>query len=169
VTSLVRLARPGLLHASNALTSRLSRRLLWPSSSGTPTRPLSSPDAAKKRARGGGLEPPMTGPEPVVLPITPPPNGQVGSLADNVAPPQHAQVVAVAGTLAGESGRGDKVMPRWRSSGGRGAAVLFEGAFSGGGQTGQDPLAPEQLERFEQGWADCATGDGQPDRGLRLG
>src|SRR3954467_2968213 len=26
-------------------------------------------------ARGGGLEPPMTGPEPVVLPITPPPNG----------------------------------------------------------------------------------------------
>ena len=27
------------------------------------------------RARGGGLEPPMTGPEPVVLPITPPPKG----------------------------------------------------------------------------------------------
>jgi MFS family permease len=27
------------------------------------------------RARGGGLEPPITGPEPVVLPITPPPNG----------------------------------------------------------------------------------------------
>src|SRR5437764_12788158 len=26
-------------------------------------------------ARGGGLEPPMTGPEPVVLPITPPPKG----------------------------------------------------------------------------------------------
>src|SRR5689334_12334022 len=26
-------------------------------------------------ARGGGLEPPITGPEPVVLPITPPPNG----------------------------------------------------------------------------------------------
>ena len=28
------------------------------------------------RARGGGLEPPKTGPEPVVLPITPPPNGR---------------------------------------------------------------------------------------------
>src|SRR6478672_4810037 len=27
------------------------------------------------RARGGGIEPPITGPEPVVLPITPPPNG----------------------------------------------------------------------------------------------
>src|SRR5690349_15611817 len=27
-------------------------------------------------ARGGGLEPPITGPEPVVLPITPPPNGR---------------------------------------------------------------------------------------------
>src|SRR3954449_12634144 len=26
-------------------------------------------------ARGGGIEPPITGPEPVVLPITPPPNG----------------------------------------------------------------------------------------------
>src|SRR3954470_3055182 len=26
-------------------------------------------------ARGGGLEPPTTGPEPAVLPITPPPNG----------------------------------------------------------------------------------------------
>src|SRR5690606_13197236 len=25
--------------------------------------------------RGGGLEPPITGPEPVVLPITPPPKG----------------------------------------------------------------------------------------------
>ena len=27
-------------------------------------------------ARGGGLEPPITGPEPAVLPITPPPNGR---------------------------------------------------------------------------------------------
>jgi tetratricopeptide (TPR) repeat protein len=27
-------------------------------------------------ARGGGLEPPMAGPEPAVLPITPPPNGR---------------------------------------------------------------------------------------------
>ena len=29
-------------------------------------------------ARGGGLEPPMTGPEPVVLPITPPPKVRSG-------------------------------------------------------------------------------------------
>src|SRR4051794_41084662 len=29
-------------------------------------------------ARGGGLEPPTTGPEPAVLPITPPPNGWTG-------------------------------------------------------------------------------------------
>src|ERR1044071_5666423 len=28
-------------------------------------------------ARGGGLQPPITGPEPGVLPITPPPNGTV--------------------------------------------------------------------------------------------
>ena len=33
-------------------------------------------------ARGGGLEPPITGPEPVVLPITPPPNGAATMLAD---------------------------------------------------------------------------------------
>jgi hypothetical protein len=33
-------------------------------------------------ARGGGLEPPITGPEPAVLPITPPPNGFRVRLAD---------------------------------------------------------------------------------------
>ena len=32
-------------------------------------------DACVLRARGGGLEPPKTGPEPAVLPITPPPKG----------------------------------------------------------------------------------------------
>src|SRR5262245_1681011 len=31
--------------------------------------------AMHRWARGGGLEPPTTGPEPVVLPITPPPKG----------------------------------------------------------------------------------------------
>ena len=34
------------------------------------------PRAIPSVARGGGLEPPKTGPEPVVLPITPPPNGR---------------------------------------------------------------------------------------------
>src|SRR5439155_1572366 len=33
------------------------------------------------RARGRGLEPRITGPEPVVLPITPPPNGRANTLA----------------------------------------------------------------------------------------
>src|SRR4051812_28229727 len=36
---------------------------------------------AKCVARGGGLEPPMTGPEPAVLPITPPPKGGENTLA----------------------------------------------------------------------------------------
>ena len=34
------------------------------------------PREARRLARGGGLEPPITGPEPVVLPITPPPTGR---------------------------------------------------------------------------------------------
>src|SRR5580704_11361540 len=35
-------------------------------------------------ARGEGLEPSITGPEPVVLPITPPPNGWTISVAEVV-------------------------------------------------------------------------------------
>ena len=38
------------------------------------------PGASCEVARGGGLEPPITGPEPDVLPITPPPNGRVATL-----------------------------------------------------------------------------------------
>src|SRR3954471_15191496 len=37
-------------------------------------------------ARGGGLEPPMTGPEPVVLPITPPPKGGVHPSSSRLRP-----------------------------------------------------------------------------------
>src|SRR5580692_4344009 len=37
-------------------------------------------------ARGEGLEPSITGPEPVVLPITPPPNGWTTRLAEPVGP-----------------------------------------------------------------------------------
>src|SRR5262245_25101404 len=33
------------------------------------------PEILCELVRGGGLEPPITGPEPVVLPITPPPKG----------------------------------------------------------------------------------------------
>ena len=40
--------------------------------------------APGKLARGGGLEPPITGPEPAVLPITPPPIGRVFRLAQAV-------------------------------------------------------------------------------------
>ena len=39
------------------------------------------------RARGGGLEPPITGPEPAVLPITPPPNERSLNLADRLRDP----------------------------------------------------------------------------------
>src|SRR5580692_12192853 len=37
-------------------------------------------------ARGEGLEPSITGPEPVVLPITPPPNGWAFRLAERPGP-----------------------------------------------------------------------------------
>src|SRR4051794_18877946 len=35
-------------------------------------------------ARGGGLEPPMTGPEPAVLPITPPPKGGADTIPERL-------------------------------------------------------------------------------------
>src|SRR3954466_11381685 len=41
-----------------------------------------TPGSRRADARGGGLEPPMTGPEPVVLPITPPPIGCRSRLPD---------------------------------------------------------------------------------------
>src|SRR5712691_1858821 len=40
-------------------------------------------------ARGGGIEPPTTGPEPAVLPITPPPIGCPCSV-DRIADPEAA-------------------------------------------------------------------------------
>ena len=46
-------------------------------------------------ARGGGLEPPTTGPEPVVLPITPPPNGQRAMSAGPAVRPSGTAVRAV--------------------------------------------------------------------------
>src|ERR1700761_6863598 len=51
-------------------------------------------------ARGEGLEPSITGPEPVVLPITPPPNGWMIRLAEPVG------VVSAPGAGA-NSGRTD--------------------------------------------------------------
>src|SRR5713101_3985767 len=48
-------------------------RLERAASSATRRRGQTSCEALLLRARGGGLEPPTTGPEPVVLPITPPP------------------------------------------------------------------------------------------------
>src|SRR5437764_10523808 len=42
---------------------------------------------AHRCARGGGLEPPTTGPEPAVLPITPPPKGEGARLPSGVTQP----------------------------------------------------------------------------------
>src|SRR4051794_28510678 len=52
-------------------------------------------------ARGGGLEPPMTGPEPAVLPITPPPNGRVATLeaVTRAVPISTRRHVEAAGSL----------------------------------------------------------------------
>src|ERR1700679_3912767 len=50
-------------------------------------------------ARGEGLEPSITGPEPVVLPITPPPNGWRIRLAEPVG------VVSAPGAGANFGGR----------------------------------------------------------------
>ena len=53
------------------------------------------PDPADPAARGGGLEPPTTGPEPAVLPITPPPNGMLPRAADRLREPdQHTRARA---------------------------------------------------------------------------
>lgn len=50
----------------------------WParSTSGTRSSERARGERAQPSARGGGLEPPMAGPEPAVLPITPPPKGR---------------------------------------------------------------------------------------------
>src|SRR5690606_37388593 len=42
---------------------------------------------ARRSARGGGLEPPITGPEPVVLPSTPPPEGDEAPPGSPPGPP----------------------------------------------------------------------------------
>src|SRR5690606_5869109 len=64
------------------------------------------------RARGGGLEPPITGPEPVVLPITPPPKGDEDPTGSPRSGPTRARPhtwpgrqPAVAAPGAGRSGQ----------------------------------------------------------------
>src|SRR2546430_17338820 len=47
--------------------------------------PAGPQSTAHRCARGGGLEPPTTGPEPVVLPIPPPPKGEGARLPSGVA------------------------------------------------------------------------------------
>ena len=74
-------------------------------------RPRPLDDGARTRTRhgtghrrassGGGIEPPITGPEPVVLPITPPPNGcahDAGADAGVRRSPRRGQSVASPGT-----------------------------------------------------------------------
>ena len=56
------------------------------------------------RARGGGLEPPKAGPEPAVLPITPPPKGPV-RVADR-SPAQPKRTVNPDGRERRGAGRG---------------------------------------------------------------
>ena len=54
-------------------------------------------------ARGEGLEPSMTGPEPAVLPITPPPNGRVCPRADGIIP--HVTTIPEAGSGSSREGQ----------------------------------------------------------------
>src|SRR5580704_18777121 len=60
-------------------------------------------------ARGEGLEPSITGPEPVVLPITPPPNGWAFRLAER--PAAGVRPSGRAGGALNREGLGGK-MPR---------------------------------------------------------
>ena len=50
-------------------------------------------------ARGEGLEPSITGPEPVVLPITPPPNGWTFRLAERTSAPEFGRLARDGGAL----------------------------------------------------------------------
>src|SRR5580693_1322294 len=79
-------------------------------------------------ARGEGLEPSITGPEPVVLPITPPPNGWAVRLAERpmagVRPADRAGARCIAGCPVERciarvsSGAGSEVvgMHRWSAT-----------------------------------------------------
>ena len=73
-------------------------------------------------ARGEGLEPSITGPEPVVLPITPPPNGWTFRLAESPSAPgrRHDQ-----GGGALNPGVPDGMMRRPGSPGGRSGSEVF--------------------------------------------
>ena len=72
------------------------------------TAPAGAPDLLRpggigasrtERARGGGLEPPTTGPEPAVLPITPPPKvGSPGGAATNCSKARSAGAHPVGAT-----------------------------------------------------------------------
>src|SRR5688572_4424289 len=68
----------------------------WPPPPSRPNAPAQEPrhadlgSDAQHAARGGGLEPPTTGPEPAVLPITPPPNGRAATLPNGPSQP-HTQ------------------------------------------------------------------------------
>src|SRR5580692_6294837 len=53
----------------------------WPLDDGA-LRGVGTGDRSRLLARGEGLEPSITGPEPVVLPITPPPNGRMERIPD---------------------------------------------------------------------------------------
>src|ERR1700735_23138 len=65
-------------------------------------------------ARGEGLEPSITGPEPVVLPITPPPNGWAFRLAERPGPGVRPPDTGGGALFQGE---GSGKMPRPGSSG----------------------------------------------------
>ena len=70
-TVMAELVRPGVARSPSGVGAR--PRAERPTFSRGAHRPRCRSRTHRDLARGGGLEPPMTGPEPAVLPITPPP------------------------------------------------------------------------------------------------
>ena len=112
-------------------------------------RSIDTMDAAG--ARGEGLEPSITGPEPVVLPITPPPNGWTFRLADHlhgqIAPPdlggaRRTASSAVECRCPGCPGRtGPEVLGMYRR---RAAAVTWAAWGCRGACLVSPPAAPRE-------------------------
>ena len=85
-----RRARAGTLPTAALARNAPARRNPCPGRDLTPSGSRAIPGGCVRTyevARGGGLEPPITGPEPVVLPITPPPNGRPAILTVGAGAP----------------------------------------------------------------------------------
>ena len=86
---------PGSPERIRTAVSALRGRRPRPLDDGARTSDSTTVPVTVEPARGGGIEPPITGPEPVVLPITPPPNGCATSTCGRRRPHAHRGGVKV--------------------------------------------------------------------------